>query len=115
MKRFQAKLNDWMIAKNAVIAESAKLRLIGLMGRERMDEFDGMLLNPCNSIHTFFMRFAIDVVFLNKNFEVIRVIENLPPWRATRPYFRASQVLELAAGTLAGRLNAGDRLEITYV
>ncbi len=115
MKRIIVKLNDWVIAKDAVVADTFFSRARGLMFRKDLSNFDGMLIAPCNSIHTVGMLFTIDVVFLNKKFEVVKIIENLKPYRLTRPYFRAFQVLELAAGTLKERLQVGDQLEITHV
>tara|TARA_R110000868_G_scaffold164359_3_gene396855 strand:+ start:786 stop:1133 length:348 start_codon:yes stop_codon:yes gene_type:complete len=115
VKRISVKLNNWVIAKDAVIADTFISRARGLMFRKDLSDFDGMLIAPCNSIHTVGMLFSIDVVFLNKKFEVIKIIENLKPYRMTRPYFKAFQVLELAAGTLANRLKCGDQLEITHV
>jgi uncharacterized membrane protein (UPF0127 family) len=56
----------------------------------------------CNSIHTAFMKFPIDVLFVDKDLKVVSVYENLKPWRITRLHFRASSVIELPAGTIAG-------------
>ena len=106
---------DWEIAKDVVLADTFLSRARGLMFRKEMDGFDGMLITPCNSIHTFGMSFAIDVVFLNNKYEVIKVFEKLKPYRMTRPYFSATQVLELKSGTLNGRLNKGDRLEVSCI
>ena len=106
---------DWEIAKDVVLADTFLSRARGLMFRKEMDGFDGMLIKPCNSIHTFGMSFAIDVIFLNNKYEVIKVFEKLKPYRMTRPYFSATQVLELKSGTLNGRLNKGDRLEVSCI
>lgn len=115
MKRMKIKNNEWEIAKDVVLADTFLSRARGLMFRKEMNEFDGMLITPCNSIHTFGMNFPIDVVFLSKTFEVVKIFENLKPYRMTRPYFSATQVLELKSGTLNGRLNKGDRLEVMCI
>lgn len=115
MKRVKINFKENNIAQDVVVADSFFARARGLMFRKKMDNFDGMLITPCNSIHTFGMFFPIDVIFLNKNFEVIKVMEGLKPNRMTLLYLKASQVLELAAGTLAGKVTKGDCLEITCI
>lgn len=81
------------------VARSTWSRFMGLMGRPGLAEGDGLLLDPCNSIHMFFMRFAIDAVFIDKRMRVKRVIRNLKPWRISPIVFGAKKVLELPAGS----------------
>jgi len=81
-------------------ASTALARMRGLLGRSALGEGEGLLIDPCAGIHTFFMRFAIDVVFLSRDLRVVRAIAELRPWRATRLYSRAAMVAELPAGTL---------------
>lgn len=92
-------------------AEDAASRSRGLLGRDRLDAAEGLWIAPCPMIHTLFMRFPIDVLFLSRTLEVVRVIENLKPWRLSPWVFRAHSVLELAGGTLRGSVQPGDRLE----
>src|SRR3954452_25057505 len=83
----------------------------GLLGRDGLAAGEGLLLSdPTGSIHMFFMRFAIDAVFLPKDLEVVKVVGHLKPWRVARAR-RAKRILELGAGE-AARLGiaAGDRL-----
>ncbi len=103
------------IASKIKLADTFFTRGLGLMFKKEMTDFDGILIKPSNSIHTFWMRFSIDVIFLNKDLEVIKVFENLKPWRMTWPYLKASQVLELKAGTLNGKIKKGDQLEMTCI
>jgi uncharacterized membrane protein (UPF0127 family) len=63
-------------------------------------------------IHTFFMRFSIDVLFLDRQLKVLRVIEDLKPWRLSPWVLRAHSVLELPGGSLRGMAQPGDRLEM---
>jgi uncharacterized membrane protein (UPF0127 family) len=100
------------IFENIKVADSFFDRLIGLMFKEKMEGFEGLLIKKCNSIHTFFMRYNLDIVFLNHEYEVVKVIENIRPWRMTLMYFRATQTLELNGGTLKGLLTKGDKLEV---
>lgn len=100
----------WEVASDVKLAISFGKRLKGLLGRDGLAKGEGLLLRPCPQIHTFFMRFAIDVVFLDKDNEVLYVIENLPPWRLSPIVARAAQTLELSAGALRGRLKVGTKL-----
>lgn len=89
-------------------------RLRGLLGRSALQEGEALWIAPCSSVHTLFMRFPIDVIFLDRSGEeVVAVVERLMPWRATRVYLRAGSALELAAGTVARTgTQAGDRVRI---
>ena len=100
------------IAGNIYLARSPLSRLKGLMFIKSMQGFDGLLLDPCNSIHTCFMRFPIDVVFLDKNKCIVKIFRHLKPWRVTRIYFKARQVLELMADNLPRDIKVGDQLEV---
>lgn len=76
-------------------------RLRGLIGTKGLDPHSGLLLAPCRSIHTCLMRYAIDVLFLDRFGIVVALRAELPPWRFT-PVFRSSYcVLELPAGTVS--------------
>ena len=99
------------IAARALLADTPKTRAKGLLGRESMGADEGLWIAPCPMIHTFFMRFPIDVVFLTRELRVARVIEDLKPWRVSPWVFSAHSVLELAGGTLKGSVEKGDQLE----
>ena len=97
-------------------ARTAWSRMVGLLGRTRLDVGDGLLLSPAWSIHTWFMRIAIDVVFIDEQGRVLRVYPELPAWRLVSGTREAHTVLEFGAGTLAlAPLVPGDvvRLEAT--
>jgi uncharacterized protein len=83
----------------------------GLLGRKAFTVGEGLHIAPCNSIHTFFMRFAIDALFLDRDGRVVKLLDAIPPWRASGIYFRAHSVLELPAGVAAASGTVeGDRL-----
>jgi uncharacterized membrane protein (UPF0127 family) len=83
----------------------------GLLGRKRLDYSEGILLRPASSVHTFFMLFPIDVVFLDRDLSVLRVVPEVRPWRAVWGS-GAAAVLELAAGECTARgVGVGDRLD----
>jgi uncharacterized protein len=82
----------------------------GLLGREQLPHGQGMLIRPTWSVHTAFMRFAIDVVFLDAELTVLKIVRQLRPWRAAARR-RAHSVLELPAGECERlRIDVGDRL-----
>jgi uncharacterized protein len=91
-------------------ADTAWTRMVGLLGRTELPETEGLLLAPAWSIHTWFMRFPIDVVFVDRDGVVVRVVEPMGPWRLVSER-RAHAVVELAAG-VARRLGirAGARV-----
>ncbi|TKD72137.1 DUF192 domain-containing protein [Pseudalkalibacillus hwajinpoensis] len=81
-------------------ADTFLTRFKGLMFRRIPLKDEGLLIVPCNSIHMCFMFFSIDVVFLTKNHEIIKVVENLKPWHFVSPIKGAHAVLELPAGSI---------------
>jgi uncharacterized protein len=97
-----------VVCSRCLIAHRPWQRMRGLLGRSRLDPGEGMLFRPAGSIHMFFMRFAIDAVFCDRDLVVIDVERNLVPWR-TAGRKGAKVVVELAEGAAAG-LAPGDRL-----
>jgi uncharacterized membrane protein (UPF0127 family) len=96
----------------AEIADRPLGRMRGLMGRRGLAAGEGLLLSPAPAIHTAFMRFPIDAVFLDHDLTVLAVAEKLRPWRFASDR-RAKAVLELPAGECARRgVNVGDALEL---
>jgi uncharacterized membrane protein (UPF0127 family) len=88
-------------------------RLVGLLGRSGLPTDMALYLCPASSIHTCFMRFRLDVAFLDREHRVLKVVRNLQPWRATAA--RGSHaVLEWQSGWLPGdALQPGDQLDLT--
>jgi uncharacterized membrane protein (UPF0127 family) len=99
------------VANRVETAESLSARFVGLIGRDRLDEGQGLILRNCPSIHTFFMSFPIDVVYLDCDSVVVAVETRLEPWRIGGSYRKAKHVLELRCYA-AGLLKKGDKLEI---
>jgi uncharacterized protein len=99
-----------VVCDRCVIADRMLPRMRGLLGRRGLENGEGLLIRPAPSMHTFFMRFPIDAVFLSRSGEVLKVADNVPAWR-TRSCRRAHSVLELAAGEAARQgIAVGDRL-----
>jgi len=108
-----AREDGTQVCGRCALADRAPTRLKGLLGRGRLKHGEGMLLKPAPAIHTWFMRFPIDAVFLDRELQVVGVTPELKPWRwARRAGARA--VLELGAGE-AGRLGVrpGERLTLS--
>lgn len=105
------------LSRNQVLGNRVKradqfgTRLLGLMFRTDLGEGEGLWIEPCRSIHTHFMRFPIDVLFLDREWRVVHVISTMRPWRFS-PFVREAElVLELAAGA-AGETAVGDQLAL---
>ena len=98
------------IASQVELANTFWARLKGLMFRRALAPGSALLLEPCPQIHTCFMRFSIDVVFLDKSNQVVAVLEPLKPWRMSKLYRASCRALELPCGTLKGRIHTGDEL-----
>ncbi|NPV30536.1 MAG: DUF192 domain-containing protein [Firmicutes bacterium] len=107
------------LTRGTVLAESIEIagalfkRLRGLLGRSSIPSGEGLLIVPCRAVHTWFMRFPIDVVFLDEDFAVAGVVENMPPFRFSPYVRRARAVLELSAGTVRETgTRAGDKIKL---
>ena len=99
------------VCERCILADKPLRRMKGLLGRSGLEPDEGILLRPAGSVHTFFMRFPIDVVFLDGDLSVLKVV-TLPAWK-TAGARGAKVTLELAAGEAARRgVAPGDRLQI---
>jgi uncharacterized membrane protein (UPF0127 family) len=100
---------DRCLARRAVEATGFWDRGKGLLGTAALAEGAGLWIEPCNSVHTWFMRYPIDVVFTAADGRVVAVRERLAPWRLTWPAWGARAALELPAGAAADT-RPGDEL-----
>ena len=99
-----------LIAAVVETAVDSRSRRRGLLGRTSLPERHGLLLAPCNAVHTFGMQFPIDVVFVDRDGLVVKIVERLGAWRLAGA-MRASVTVELAAGSVKRtRVSVGDRL-----
>ena len=87
-------------------------RFAGLQFRVPLAPDEGLLLTPCSSIHTHWMRFAIDAAMLDENGVVLEIISNLKPWRIPRRTKGTKSVLETTAGVLSGHLAVGMKTKV---
>jgi uncharacterized membrane protein (UPF0127 family) len=87
------------LANNAQLAGNGRNRRKGLLGRESLPEGEGLWIIPCEAVHTFWMRFPIDLVYLDRRHRVVKTRSHVRPWRLSA-CLRAHSVLELPAGTI---------------
>lgn len=104
--------NGEAVCERCVLADTALTRMRGLLGRSELPKGEGILLRPAASVHTAFMRFAIDVVFLDADQRVLKVAANLMPWKAAASR-GAKAVVELPAGEAERRrIQIGEQLQV---
>lgn len=91
---------DTVVCSRCQVADTPLRRLRGLLGRSGLSPGEGILLQPAPAIHTWFMRFPIDAVFVDRELQVVGISERLRPWRFARAK-GAHSVIELAAGEVS--------------
>lgn len=105
--------NGTILIPHLEVADCFFRRLVGYMGRKRPPEGHALHLAPCRSIHTCFMRFRIDVVFLDRTRRVVGIAPNLRPWRIALGPATAVSIIELPAGSsVLAALRTGDTLDL---
>jgi uncharacterized membrane protein (UPF0127 family) len=106
------KTRQTVLADTAQMADTSAKRRIGLLQHKSLPTGEGLWIVPCESVHTFFMKFPIDLVYLDKKLEVRKVRAAVPAWRLSICW-SAHSVLELPAGVAAQTGTAvGDELAI---
>jgi uncharacterized membrane protein (UPF0127 family) len=102
-----------VLARRGRLADSFKTRSAGLLGDASLDPEEALIIKPCWSIHTFFMRFAIDVLFLDKQGKVRKIVHSMPAWRMACAW-GARDTVEMSPGVLRNfDVKVGDKIEIT--
>lgn len=92
---------DTIVARHAIVARSFLTRGRGLMFQSSLDSDSGLIIDPCSSIHMFFMRFPIDVLYVSGDDVVVRTQRAIRPWRVGPLYTRgAKYVVELPVGSI---------------
>ena len=101
-----------IVASRLEMAADSKARRRGLLGRTSLAPDTALIIAPCNGVHTFFMRFTIDVVFTSRDGRVVKICPRLAPWRIGAA-FSAFAALEFAAGSAEREgIVVGDRLSV---
>jgi uncharacterized membrane protein (UPF0127 family) len=93
------------------VADTSVRKVKGLLGRECLEDGQGLLFKGCSSLHTFFMRFPIDIVFLDRSCKVLKLARDVKPFKLVAAPWRAYYALELPAGAITrSETRLGDRL-----
>lgn len=107
------KTKNLKISDTVLVANTFLSRLKGLLGETKLNQGSTLWIDSCSSIHTFFMQFPIDAIFVDKRLVVQKCVSNLKPWRMTLPAMNASSVFELPAGTIKNsKTQVGDQLDV---
>lgn len=105
--------NAELLIDQLELADSYFSRAFGLLGKKTLPENQGLWIKPCRDIHTFFMKFAIDCVFLDSKMTIIKIAADVSPYRLLGPYWKSSSVIELKSGVAhAKKLKVGDQLYV---
>jgi uncharacterized membrane protein (UPF0127 family) len=95
------------------VADSGPRRSKGLLGRKGLEPGGGLWIVPCEAVHTFWMQFPIDLIYLDRTLRIRKLKSNVSPWRLSG-CLSAHSVLELPSGTIRGsQTQVGDRVEIS--
>jgi uncharacterized protein len=101
-----------VLFENLTLADSAAAKRVGLLGKNSLPENEAMYFPNGMMIHTWFMKFSIDCVFVDKKGKIKKIYHDVKPWRFAGPVWGALDVIEMAAGLAkAKNLNVGDVVE----
>lgn len=104
-----------ILADRAALATTPAARNRGLLKHDSLERGDGLWISPTQAIHMFFMKFALDIVYLDRKLKVVKTVTNLRPWRISL-CLSAHSVLELPVGIIAeSRTERGDQLEFEKI
>jgi uncharacterized protein len=104
-----------VIADSAEVAQSGSKRTKGLLGRDGLPQGAGLWIVPCEAVHTFFMQFPLDLIYIDRKHRVRKVKRNVAPWRMSA-CLSAHSVLELPVGAISdSKTESGDVLELTEI
>jgi len=102
-----------IIADRAEVASSGPKRSKGLLGRKALNPGGGMWIIPCESVHTFFMQFALDLIYLDRKHRIKKLRSNVGPWRVSA-CLTAHSIIELPCGTIKdSESRVGDLLQLS--
>lgn len=113
MARLESRNKNRVIVEELRIASNLWARMKGLLGTKSIESHQGLWIHRCDSIHTFFMNYSIDCIFLDKNMKVVSIIENIQPGRLILPQRKADSVVEVKGGQVARLdLTVGEELYV---
>ncbi|MFH1655885.1 MAG: DUF192 domain-containing protein [Candidatus Omnitrophota bacterium] len=102
-----------ILATKGAVADSFSNRMKGLLGRESLEEGEALVITSCRQIHMFFMRFAIDAIFLDKDNKIVGIVQDIKPFHCSPVFLHSNLVIELALGTIQStNTQSGDIIKI---
>lgn len=112
--QLQNKTKNITLMTDVIISNNFFTRLKGLLGKSELPDGQCMIITPCKSIHTFFMKYPIDVVFIDKNYRVIEIIKNMAPGHTSSYVKNVWSVIEMAVDkSLESKIVVGDQLQVS--
>lgn len=113
MKIYNSTQNK-LLAEDVKLADNIISRTFGLIPKKNMLQDEGLIIKPCCSIHTFFMRFTIDVLFVDRRNQIVGMYENVKPWRILPIHLNSFYVIELASGSISSKnIQKGDIISLS--
>lgn len=110
------KTQNTIISQKTKLANTCISRFVGLLDRSSLEPEEALLLKPCSSVHMFFMRFSIDVIFVNHNDCVVGLVRNLKPFQLSPLFFKASYAIELPKGLIdSTKTSVGDQIVVLEI
>jgi len=111
--RIVNKTREIELASHARVADNVWTRGRGLIGTRPLQPGEGLIIRPCKGVHTWFMSYPIDVIYVDREERVVALDPEMRPWRVGRPRARSRYVIELPAGTIQRTgTQVGDQLEL---
>jgi uncharacterized protein len=100
-----------ILVQRALLTSNPLERMRGLLGRQQLASDEALLIKPCSSVHTFFMRYPIDLIYLDKHWQVTKIVKNLNPWQMSWCY-GAKMVIETLSGFVnESEINYGNKIK----
>jgi uncharacterized membrane protein (UPF0127 family) len=122
MSQTQGGKQAFNVTRQSVVATDVRMadhyfsRLMGLMGKPGLPAGHGLWITPCSDIHSCFMRFEFDAIFVDKQHKVLHLVERMKPWRVSKIVRGSKAVLELPAGAVAeSGTQLGDLIELQEI
>ncbi|MCB0420845.1 MAG: DUF192 domain-containing protein [Bdellovibrionales bacterium] len=106
--------NDLLMASDLIKAHTFLGRGLGLLGKKELNPNSALWLKPCNNVHTLFMKFALDIIFVDKNLVVTEIHRNVRPWKPLLVSWKSHSAFEFSAGALHTKeVQIGDQLHVS--
>lgn len=114
-KKLFNKSQKTVICEHLIEAQTFFKKLKGLMFAKSLNPSYGLWIQHCKSVHTCFMKFSIDLIFINKKKRIVGLVEDMKPWKLSPLYWKAESVIEVPAHTIKQhKLKIGEQLDVVY-